>query len=133
MAKRPQRKAVRQPRLRDPANPDERAMLQELETFRSRMMHAWLLERKFEVDFSDVAREARVSPKTVERFVLGASQQPYITTVIRIAAAVGYRLTLVNRNAAQQRNEVAPDLKAGEKLGQQYREKVPAKKLRRKK
>lgn len=129
MAKRPQRKAVRTPRLRDPENPDEKAMLAEIETFRARMWHAWLLERKFEVDFSDVAREARVSPKTVERFVLGVSQQPYLTTVIRIAAAVGYRLTLINRNAGAQRNEVAPNLKAGEKLAQLYRER-PHKKAR---
>ena len=117
MAKRPKRIVARKQQLRDPENPDEKAMLAEIETFRARMWNAWLLERKFEVDFSDVAREARVSPKTVERFVLGSSQ-PYMTTVIRIAAAVGYRLTLINRNAAQQRNEVAPDLKAGEKLGQ---------------
>lgn len=57
--------------LRDPNNPEEKDLRYEIEEFRTRMYSAWLFEGKWRPDFKDIASEARLHPKTVEKFVLG--------------------------------------------------------------
>lgn len=102
--------------LRDPNNPEEKDLRYEIEEFRTRMYSAWLFEGKWRPDFKDIASEARLHPKTVEKFVLGATQHPHIDTVIRLASALGYRVTLVTRNAPHQPEELRKRKDAGEHI-----------------
>ncbi len=109
--------------LRDATNPDEKALLLEIEEFRTRMFSAWLIGLQWKADFSDIAEHARLHPKTVENFVHGVTKNPSSNTVVRLAAAVGFRLTLVKRNTKRHNNEIASLKDAEKKVREMFKKK----------
>lgn len=108
-------KRSKSPRLRDASNPEEQVLAAAVEQLRNRIYNAWLLEGRFAYDFADLAKEARLSPSTVEGFVL-QTRDSRMSTIVRIAHALGYRVTLMPHTAQLGNQEAAPDPAAGKAL-----------------
>lgn len=114
------KKGSKTARLRDPSNPEEQLLSHEVEQLRRRIYNAWLLEGRFATDFSDLAKKARLHPSTVEGFVL-ETRDSRMSTIVRIAYALGYRVTLMPHDAAVGNREAAPDPVAGKALARARR------------
>lgn len=97
---------VKVARLRDTESSEERELLEMIEDTRQRIFSMWLFELKWDKGFKELAKVARVHPMTVQRFVLGHTKEPRLGTVVRIAHAAGFRVTLVRHNAPVQPHEV---------------------------
>ncbi len=93
-------------RLRDTESAEERELLEMIEDTRQRLFAMWLFELKWDKDFKELAKVARVHPMTVQRFVLGLTREPRLGTVVRLAHAAGFRVTFVRHNAPVQEHEV---------------------------
>lgn len=101
--------------LRDPTDPDERVMVEEIKTVSDRLWWAWFLGKP-DADIKTLAKKARLHVKTVENFVHGITRRPSVGTFVRIAWVAGFRVTLVTLNAPRQKHEVEAKEEANKSL-----------------